>query len=64
MWNLKQEYRDIMVKFEHIEVTEDSLVDESEDEQALMDEAWNTKDQIDRTDEMYELGPLASEFDT
>lgn len=62
MWNLKQEYRDIMVKFEHIEVTNEALIDDSEDEEALYDQGWQARQDEDRVAEQHDLGPLAAEF--
>lgn len=54
-WTLYSRYRDIMVKFEHIEVIDEELIDESEDEEEALDEAWNTKSELDKQEEMASL---------
>lgn len=48
MWTMYPEYRKVMVKFEHVEVTESALIDESEDEEAMMDEAWDARSEADK----------------
>lgn len=58
MWKLLGQYRAIMVKFEHIEVTQDSLVDADDYE----DTGWNEKSQTKREDEMVSLDPIEQEF--
>jgi len=55
MWNLKDEYRQIMVKFEHIEVTSESLIDDSEDEEKMLDEGWDARRQDEREHDMASL---------
>lgn len=61
MWNLRKEYRDIMVKFEHIQVTADSLMGDDEDPESQLDEAWDTKSQLDREADMTSLEPVVDE---
>ena len=61
MWNLRKEYRDIMVKFEHIQVTADSLIGEDEDPEAALDEAWDARSQLDREVDMASLEPVVDE---
>ena len=53
-WQLKKEYQEIMVKFNHIEVTNSAL--ETEDEADVseddIDEAWNQKEEYDKVDKL------------
>lgn len=49
LWKLNPRYRDIMVKFENISVEEGVLEGTGADDVDDIDEAWETRDEIDET---------------
>lgn len=51
-WTLKEEYREIMVRFEKIDMVDASL---DVDEEGDINEAWSELDQVNREDEMSSL---------
>ena len=59
-WTLRKENIAIMVKFEHIKVLDEELIDESEDEDVMMDDA---RSELDKTDEMASFEPPVDEGD-
>lgn len=63
IWNLKEQYREVMVKFEKIEVTNESLIDE-DDEEEDYSQGLDALSELDKKAEMESLdvGNMGADF--